>query len=363
MKIKPWLRELSPYPPGKSLEGVRRELGLTGPIYKLASNENPLGPSPRALAALKEALSRVHQYPEASYRSLRRALAARFGVSPEMVVLGNGSNEILDLLFKALVSPGEEVLMSRPSFLMYEKFARAAGARLVEIPLREGRHDLAAFRRALGPQTRLVFLDHPHNPTGSVLAAAELRAFLEDLPGGVLVVIDEAYGEFVRDPGAARGVDFLKEGYPVAVLRTFSKAYGLAGLRIGYGLMAEELARVLNAIRQPFNVNFLAAVAAEAALTDEEHLKRTRELTWEGLEYLSRELSALGLRPYPSQANFLLVDCGRPARPLYEALLRRGIIVRTMEAYGFPEALRISVGLPEENRALVEALREILGRA
>ncbi|QJA06888.1 histidinol-phosphate transaminase [Thermosulfurimonas marina] len=363
MEIKPWLRELSPYPPGKSLEEVRRELGLTGPIYKLASNENPLGPSPRALAALKEALSRVHQYPEASYRRLREALAARFGVLPEMVVLGNGSNEVLDLLFKALVSPGDEVLMSEPSFLMYEKLAQTAGARITRIPLHKGRHHLAAFLKASGPRTRMIFLDHPHNPTGSVLAASELKAFLEELPSGVLVVIDEAYGEFVRDPEAARGVEFLQAGYPVAVLRTFSKAYGLAGLRIGYGLMPEELARVLNAIRQPFNVNLLAAVAAEAALADEEHLQRTQELTWEGRDFLLRELSALGLKPYPSQANFVLVDCGRPARPLYEALLKRGLIVRPMEAYGFPEALRISVGLPEENQALVAALREMLEKA
>ncbi|RUM88061.1 MAG: histidinol-phosphate transaminase [Thermodesulfatator sp.] len=363
LKVKPWLENLVPYPPGKSLEELRRELGLSGPVYKLASNENPLGPSPRALEALGQALNQVHHYPEASYRTLRQALGDRFGVSPEKIVLGNGSNEILELLLRALVSPGEEVLMSNPSFLMYEKLAQAAGARLQKIPLRAKRHDLKAFLEATTPRTRLIFLDHPHNPTGSVLTAEELENFLRALPAGVLVVLDEAYGEFVREPRAARGIELFKSGYAVAVLRTFSKAYGLAGLRIGYGFLPEDLARVLNALRQPFNVNVLAVVAAEAALADEEHLRRTQELTWEGLDYLSQELSALGLKPYPSQANFLLVECGRPARPLYEALLQRGIIVRSMEAYGFPEALRISVGLPEENRALVAALREVLREA
>jgi len=360
MRIKPWLAGLSPYPPGKSLEEVRRELGLKGPIYKLASNENPLGPSPRALEAVRESLTRLHRYPEAANRTLSEALARRYGLRPENVVVGNGSNEVIDLLVKALVSPGDEILMSEPSFLMYEKFGAAAGASLKKVPLKGYRHDLEGILSAVSPRTRIVFLDHPHNPTGSVFSGEEFESFLRGVPGEVVVVLDEAYGEFVREPSAARGVEFLKRGFPVVVLRTFSKAYGLAGLRIGYGLMPEELARVLNALRQPFNVNLLAQVAALAALSDEEHLRRTQELTWEGLDYLSAELERLGLKPLPSQANFLFVECGRPARPLYEALLRRGVIVRSMEAYGFPEALRISVGLPEENRALIEALAEVL---
>ncbi len=360
MRIKPWLAGLSPYPPGKSLEEVRRELGLKGPIYKLASNENPLGPSPRALEAIRENLEKIHRYPEASNRALAEAIARRFGVSPENVVVGNGSNEIIDLLVKALVSPGEEILISEPSFLMYEKLGIAAGAVLKRIPLKNYRHDLEGLLSAVTPQTRIIFLDHPHNPTGTILSREEIEAFLRELPRGLLVVLDEAYGEFVRNPQAARGVDLLRMGFSVAVLRTFSKAYGLAGLRIGYGLMPEKLARVLNAIRQPFNVNLLAQVAAKAALADEEHLKKTRRLIWEGLDYLSGELTRLGLRPLSSQANFLFVECGRPARPLYEALLHKGLIVRSMEAYGFPEALRISVGLPEENRALIKALKEVL---
>ncbi len=360
MRYKPWLASLEPYPPGKSLEEVRRELGLQGPIYKLASNENPLGPSPLAIEAMKAYLSQVHRYPEASNRELAEALARKFDLNPEKVVVGNGSNEVLDLLIKALVSPGDEILMSEPSFLMYEKLGAAAGARIKRVPLRDYRHHLEGFLAACTPRTRIIFLDHPHNPTGSVLGREEMEAFLKALPEEVLVVIDEAYGEFIRDPGVARGVEFLKRGFPVVVLRTFSKAYGLAGLRVGYGLMPEDLARILNAIRQPFNVNLLAQVAARAALSDHDHLRRTQEITWQGLDYLTGELSRLGLKPLPSQSNFLFVECGRPAESLYQTLLREGLIVRSMEAYGFPEALRISVGLPEENRALVEALERIL---
>jgi len=360
LKVKPWLKELPPYPPGKTLAEVRREFGLEGPVYKLASNENPLGPSPQALEAIKAKLSEIHHYPEASGRELSEALAERFGVSSEMVVLGNGSNEVIDLLIKALVSPGEEIILSLPSFLMYEKFGAVAGAKIRKIPLKGFKHDLSAIFEGVTPKTRIIFLDHPHNPTGSILEKEAFEDFLANLPEHILVVIDEAYGEFIREPKAVSGVEYLKKGYPVAVLRTFSKAYGLAGLRIGYGLMPEGLSRILNAMRQPFNVNILAQVAALAALRDEEHLQKTQKLVWEGLDYFYHELPPLGLTPFPSQANFLLVDCNRPARPLYEALLKQGIIVRPMEAYGYPHCLRISIGQPYENEALVRALREIL---
>ncbi len=281
-------------------------------------------------------------------------------MDPESVVVGNGSNEVLELLFKALVEPGDEVVFSDPSFLLYEKFSVIFGAETKKVPLKDFTHDLPSILEKISPRTRLVFLDSPHNPTGSVLKRKEFVEFLEKVPEGVVVVVDEAYGEFVRDEEAVRAVDLLKEGYPVVVVRTFSKAYGLAGLRVGYGLCEPSLARILNAVRQPFNVNLLAQVAAREALLDREHLKKSVELVWSGLDYFYEELPRLGLRPVPSQANFLLVDCGTPARPLYEALLRRGVIVRSMEAYGFPDFLRISVGMPEENRALVEALRELL---
>jgi len=358
--IKPYLREFKPYPPGKPIEELRRELGLKGPIIKLASNENPLGPSPRALEAIKKALPHLHRYPDAAAYELRRALAIRYGVEPEEVVLGNGSNEVIDLLVKACVREGEEILMSEPSFLMYEKFAQAAGARVRKVPLKERRHHLEAIAELVGERTRLIFLDHPHNPTGSILTHQEVSSWLKELPKDLIVVIDEAYGEFIREEGAVNPLSFKENQPPVVLLRTFSKAYGLAALRIGYGLMKRELADVLNTIRQPFNVNTLAQVAAKASLEDEDYLRRVKETVWRGLDYLSEALKELGLTPYPSQANFLLVDLGRRAQPIYEALLRRGIIVRSMEAYGFPTCLRITVGLPEENEALVKALKEVL---
>ncbi len=358
--IKPYLKELKPYPPGKPIEELRRELGIEGPIIKLASNENPLGPSPKALEAISGALTNLHRYPDASAFELRRALAERYGVEPEEVVLGNGSNEVIDLLVKACVREGEEIIMSEPSFLMYEKFAEAAGARVVKVPLRERRHDLASMAEAVNEKTRLIFLDHPHNPTGSVLSQEEFSAWHRGLPDHLVVVVDEAYGEFIRDEGAVKALSFKEATPPVVLLRTFSKAYGLAGLRIGYGIMSRLLADVLNTIRQPFNVNVLAQVAALASLKDEGYLPRVQEIIWQGHDFLFSALRDLGLKPFPSQANFLLVDLGRPARPIYEALLRRGIIVRSMEAYGFPTCLRITIGLPEENRALIEKLREVL---
>ncbi len=364
MKIKNYLKGLIPYPPGKPIEELRRELGITGPIIKLASNENPLGPSKKALAALAKALDDLHRYPEAAGLTLRQKIAKRFGLKgPEEVVLGNGSNEIIDLLIRALAREGEEILVSQPSFLMYEKFAAASGVHTKAVSLQGFRHDLAALARAVGPNTRLIFLDNPNNPTGSIIKHQEFSAWLADLPKDLVVVLDEAYGEFVRDPEVARGLAFLYHEPTVVVMRTFSKAYGLAGLRIGYGLVRQELADVLNTIRQPFNVNKLALIAAEASLEDEDYLKEVQGLVWQGLSYLEKALKELGAKPYPSQTNFLLVDLKQPARPIYEALLRQGIIIRCMDAYGFPTFVRLTVGLPEENQALVKALREVLSGA
>ncbi len=364
MKIKNYLQGLTPYPPGKPIEELRRELGITGPIIKLASNENPLGPSKKALKALKGALSDLHRYPEAAGFSLRQKLAQRFGLKgPEEVVLGNGSNEIIDLLIRALAREGEEILVSQPSFLMYEKFASASGVKTKAVPLKDFRHDLNGLAQAVGPKTRLIFLDNPNNPTGTIIKHPEFSAWLADLPQDMVVVLDEAYGEFVRDKDVAKGLAFLYHEPTVVVMRTFSKAYGLAGLRIGYGLMRQELADVLNTIRQPFNVNKLALIAAEESLEDTAYLKEVQEIVWQGLSYLEEGLKRLGAQPYPSQTNFLLVDLRRPARPVYEALLRKGIIIRCMDAYGFPTFVRLTVGLPEENQALLRALEEVLGGA
>ncbi len=364
MKLKNYLEKLRPYPPGKPIEELRRELGIKGKIIKLASNENPLGPSEQALKSIQEVLSEIHRYPEASSTELCTLVADHFGLSsPEEVVLGNGSNEVIDLLIRALVSEGDEVLISRPSFLMYEKFTVASGGIVQEVPLKNLKHDLFSIANKVSERTKIIFLDNPNNPTGSIIEHKEFSTWIRDLPRNLLVVLDEAYGEFVRNKKVAKGLEFLYHDPSVVVLRTFSKAYGLAGLRVGYGLMRKELANVLNTIRQPFNVNKLAQKAALASLKDHEYLFKVQKLIWEGIDYLTKSLSAIGLQPYPTETNFILVDVKRPARPVYEALLRRGIIVRSMEAYGFPNCLRISVGLPEENRALIEAISEVLSAA
>ncbi len=364
MKIKSYLKGLSPYPPGKPIEELRRELGIKGPIIKLASNENPLGPSPKAIEAIKRGLKELHRYPEASGIELRQKLAQRFGLrGPEQVVLGNGSNEIIDLLLRCLVREDEEIIVSKPSFLMYEKFAAASGVLIKTLPLKDFHHDLGAMAQLVTEKTRIIFLDNPHNPTGSIIYHHEFASWLRDLPPDVVVVLDEAYGEFVRDPQVAKGLSFIYHQPTVVTLRTFSKAFGLAGLRIGYGLMHEALADVLNTIRQPFNVNKLALCAACASLEDKEYLKKVQQLVWQGLDFLVEAFEKLGCRPYPSQSNFLLVDLNRPARPIYEALLRQGVIIRCLEAYGLPTFIRVTVGLPAENQRFIELLSEVISGA
>ncbi len=358
--IKEHLLKFEPYPPGKPVSELRRELGISGPVVKLASNENPFGPPPGALEAISKTTAELNRYPDPAAFELRKALADRFKVRPEEIVLGNGSNEIIDLLVKACLCPGEEALMSEPSFLMYEKYVTAAGGKAVKVPLRDFRHDLKAIAEHISEKTRLIFLDNPHNPTGSIITQEEFSIWHQGLRQELVIVIDEAYGEFVDDPYVLKPLVFKEASPPVVLLRTFSKAYGLAGLRVGYGIMKEQLARVLNAIRQPFNVNTLAQVAARAALEDEAYLSKVLETTRAERRKLEATLKRLGLHPYPSQANFILVDLGQPARPIYEALLKRGVIVRSMEAYGFPNCLRISIGTPQENEIFLAKLEEVL---
>jgi histidinol-phosphate aminotransferase len=358
---KRYLQRIVPYPPGKSLEEVKKELGITGEIIKLNSNENPLGPSPKVLSALKEHLSQINLYPQANYSTLKEAIAKRWSVSPTQVVLGNGSNEVIEFVFKAYLSEGDEIIVSKPSFLMYEKFAQIYGVSIKEVPLtKELKHDLKGIIKALSSKIKAIFLDHPHNPTGSTLSREEWDEFLENLDDDVLLVIDEAYGEFIDDPSVPRGLEFLKKRKGALILRTFSKAYGLAGLRLGYGIASEEIANALEKVRQPFNVNALAVIAGLAAFEDEEHLRKTIDLTLQGRKYLNGILSEFGFRVNPSQANFIMVDFGEKCENIYQELLRRGILLRPLKAYGFTTCLRITIGLPEENETLISNLREML---
>jgi histidinol-phosphate aminotransferase len=351
--------EIAPYVPGKPIEELERELGI-GNSIKLASNENPLGPSPRAAAAVREAIGNLHRYPDGAGHAFIGALAAHLGCRAQNIVMGNGSDDIIALLAHALLTPGDRAVMPRPSFLMYEIAVRTVGAQPVFVPLHELAIELESILRAVDDRTRIVFLCNPNNPTGTIIRQPAFERFMAALPPEVVVVVDEAYIEFVRDPECLASIDWATSGRPVVTLRTFSKLYGLAGLRVGYGIMPEDLAAGLNRIRQPFNVNLLAQIGARAALADHAFVERTLELVHAGLEYLYAELDALGLTCYPTQSNFFLIDMARDAQAVFEAMLRKGVIVRSMRGYGFPQFIRVNVGTPEENQRLIAALRAVI---
>jgi histidinol-phosphate aminotransferase len=354
--IKPHIRSLEPYQPGKPAEELDRELGIEGSI-KLASNENALGPSPRAVTAVREAAAEVHRYPDGASHALRSELAGRLDVDPGQLVFGAGADEVLELLAKVLLGPGDEAVFAWPSFAMYPIVVRGMGATAVSVPLTADMvHDLPAMAEAITDRTRLVFVCNPNNPTGTSVGAAEFDGFVSALPATVVLAVDEAYFDFATRPDFPDALAWVRRRPGTIVLRTFSKIFGLAGLRIGYGCADPELADYLQRARHPFNVNRLAEVAALAALGDEEHAERTRRLTSEGVETLTRELRALGIEVWPSDANFVLARTGSDA---YGRLMREGLIVRPLHGFGLPDHVRITVGLPEENERLVKALRRL----
>jgi histidinol-phosphate aminotransferase len=355
----PYLRGLIPYSPGKPIQEVERELGIRESV-KLASNENPLGPSPMALQALRDALPEIHRYPDGSGHRLRHALAGHWHVAPDQLILGNGSNELLELVARCFLLPGDEAVYAEQAFVVYDMVAQVTGAKKVMIPLKDFTHDLDGMRAAISPRTKLVFVGNPNNPTGTALPARALEAFLESVPSQVLVVLDEAYYEFLPPDVTPDALRFVRDGRLLLVLRTFSKIYGLAGLRIGYGIGPPALIALLNRAREPFNTSSLAQAAATAALGDVAHVARTRAVTEEGRKFLGEACRALGLAVVPSVANFLLVDVGRPGPATADALLRHGVIVRPMVGYGFPTHLRISIGTPQENERCLAALKAVL---
>lgn len=352
----PHIRELEPYEPGQPIEEVERELGIRG-VVKLASNENPLGPSPLALAALRDNLEWANRYPDGGCFALRARLAPHLGVKPDQLVFGCGGDEILELVVKTFLAPGDEAVMPWPSFAMYPVVVKGMGGVSTFVPLDSAMcHDFSAMAAAIGSGTKLVFVCNPNNPTGTSFGAEAFAGFVADLPEHVVLVIDEAYYEFARRSDFPDSIALLEDRPATLVLRTFSKLYGLAGLRVGYGIGSPELIGLLERARHPFNVNRLAEVAACAALDDEEHVRQTLSLNASGADYITDALTTMGYEVWPTDANFLLAKLGRGS---HQALLERGVIARPLKGFGLDEHLRISIGRPEENEKLVKALQEI----
>jgi len=354
----PQLREVTVYQPGKPIEETARELGLDpNAIIKLASNENPLGPSPKAMEAMRDALEKGHLYPDGGGHCLCNAVATKLGFAPENVILGNGSNEVLEFLGHAFLNPYDDVVTAQYAFVVYKLIATSFGARTIEVPSPDYRQDLDGMLVAITPKTRLIFVANPNNPTGALLSQREIDHFMSHVPETVVVVFDEAYFEFLdRPPDTLR---FVREGRNIVVLRTFSKIHGLAGLRIGYAVGRADLVQVLHRTRQPFNVNSIAQVGALAALEDDEHLRETKRTVDEGRAYVHEQFSKMNVRFVPGAANFVMVNVG-DGHAIFEKLLRQGIIVRPLKGYNLPEWIRISIGTMEENKKLVAAFKEVM---
>ncbi len=350
---------IEPYRPGKPIEELRRELGIEGEIVKLASNENPLGPSSLALTAIRESLTEAGLYPDDGCYYLKQRLAQHLGVTWDNLTVGSGTTELIRLIATAFLNIGESLIMSKPSFLMAKLAALVMDCHLVEIPLKKHRHDLLVILDQIDDNTKLIYIDNPINPIGTMITADEVLRFMEEIPSTVGVIFDEAYYEYIDREDYPNTLDFVKEERNVIVLRTFSKIYGLAGLRIGYGIAKEELIEVLEKTRAPFSVNRLAQIGALAALEDAGHVRRTREVTEKGRIFLYRNLERMSIPYIPSVTNFVTIDVRRDAFPVYEQLQREGVIVRPLREYDQPTSLRVTIGTEEQNRRFIQALERV----
>ena len=360
----PCVQKLSPYVPGKPVDELAREIGINpANIVKLASNENPLGPSQKVTAAISQALPELTRYPDGSGFALKEKLAERYAVDPAQVTLGNGSNDILELVARAWLAPGRNAIFSAHAFAVYPIATLASGAECREVPAKDYAHDLDAMAAAIDANTSVVFIANPNNPTGTWFNQAALNAFLTKVPSDVLVVLDEAYIEYAADSDLPDGMNYLSRYPNLLVSRTFSKAYGLAALRVGYAISSKVIADVLNRVRQPFNVNSLALVAACAALEDESYLERSRAVNTQGMQQLEDGFKRLGLSWLPSRGNFIAVDFKRDAAAINQALLEQGVIVRPVAGYGMPTFLRVSIGTQAENQRFLDVLTQVLKQA
>ena len=356
--MRPELDSIKPYVPGKPIEEVERELGITN-VIKLASNENPLGPSPEAKEAIKKAADKVYLYPDGNVYYLKNALAGKLQIDPKNLIVGNGSDEIIELLGHAFLTPGDEIIVADPTFSEYEFSARIMGAQVVKVPCQNMRHDLAAMKKAVSERTKIVYICNPNNPTGTYVSKSETDEFMAGLPDDIIVVFDEAYFEYTDADDYPNGIDYFRQGKNVITLRTFSKIYGLAGLRIGYGIAPEGLISALNRVREPFNVNLIAQEAAIASLSSQ-HVERSREVNAQGKIQLYRAFEEMGLKFWPTQANFILVELPRDCKEVFLALQKRGVIIRTGDIFGLSNCIRVTIGTKEQNERFLRELREVL---
>ncbi len=357
--IRRGLGDIKPYEPGRPIELVEKELGITEAI-KLASNESPYGPFPQVIEAMKKSLAAVNRYPDGGSTFLKEKIADKLGVSASTVVVGQGSNELLRLLANVLLNPGDEAVMANPSFIVYPTVVKLMLGKIVEVPLKDHRHDLEAMAGSITEKTKIVFICNPNNPTGTIVKKDEVDRFMESIPENVAVVFDEAYSELVRDDSYPNGMDYINGKSPVVVLRTFSKVHGLAGLRIGYGVAPEFIVEAINKVREPFNVTSVGQAGAICSLDCDTEVEERSRLNSEGLAYLYKEFDRLGLNYVPSHANFVLVNIGIDDREASNMLMKKGVIVRSGGIFGYPNRLRVTVGTPEENKRFIKELEYIL---
>ena len=359
IKPIPFIEDLIPYVPGKPVEELERELGVTGAI-KIASNENPIGPSPLALDAMAKAIAETNRYPDGDSFYLKNKLSEKLSVEPERLIFGNGSNDVLDIAARTFMKEGDEAVMGEYAFIVYPISTQAVGAKAVISPMPDYTHDLRDMHSRITDRTKIVFIANPNNPTGTMVKRDEVEWFLDNVPEDVLIVIDEAYFEYVDDPAYPDTLAYHDSGKSILTVRTFSKIHGLAGLRLGYGIADEKIVSQMHRVRHPFNVSSVAQAAGIAALDDEEHINRSRQTNLEGLNYLSSELDKMGIKYAPTYTNFILADFESDPAPVYNALLKEGVIVRPVAGYGLKTHLRVSIGLKEENERFVEALGKVL---
>ena len=359
MKPKIGIDEIQPYQGGKPIEEVQRELGVDN-VIKLASNENPLGPSPLAVDSMKKALSDINLYPDGNTYYLKQDLAIHLGVSPENLILGNGSNEVLQIVGDTFISPNDEVIFSESAFVVYQLVSKICIAKLIIVPMLGFDQDLEAMAGAITDRTKVAFIANPNNPTGTMVTKNQVERFIEQVPDKVLIVFDEAYYEYINRLDYPQTINYMNEKENIIITRTFSKIYGLAGLRIGYGISDPKIIDLMNRVRQPFNCNTLAQVAAHAALKDHQHVQKSQELNKRGKIQLYRFFDEIGLDYVPSEGNFILVHFDTSGQEIADQLLQKGVIIRPVAGYGFPNSIRVTIGTSEENRRFISALKEIL---